>query len=241
MVMCVVSGMLAVENCFRPIRPNCFEDKRSHDELPIRPTRKIDDIRATKTSLWARPARRSVRTLRIRGLQHYYGEGELRKQVLFENNLEVYDGEIVIMTGPSGSGKTTLLTLIGTLRTVQEGSLQGARARAARRARSRSWSPRGRTSASSFRPTTCSARSPPCRTSHGDGAVPLHPSRDPTSGPPNCSRGWAWAIACTTSPASLSGGQKQRVAIARGLVHGPRSCWPTSRPPRSTSNRAARS
>jgi len=29
----------------------------------------------------------------------------------------------VIMTGPSGSGKTTLLTLIGALRTVQEGSL----------------------------------------------------------------------------------------------------------------------
>jgi len=30
----------------------------------------------------------------------------------------------VIMTGPSGSGKTTLLTLIGTLRTVQNGSLK---------------------------------------------------------------------------------------------------------------------
>jgi putative ABC transport system ATP-binding protein len=33
-------------------------------------------------------------------------------------------GEILIMTGPSGSGKTTLLTLIGGLRTFQEGSLQ---------------------------------------------------------------------------------------------------------------------
>ena len=28
------------------------------------------------------------------------------------------------MTGPSGSGKTTLLTLIGGLRTVQEGSVE---------------------------------------------------------------------------------------------------------------------
>ena len=60
----------------------------------------------------------------IRSLQHYFGEGELRKQVLFDNNLQVDAGEIVIMTGPSGSGKTTLLTLIGTLRTVQEGSLR---------------------------------------------------------------------------------------------------------------------
>jgi len=61
--------------------------------------------------------------VRVRHLNHYFGEGELKKQVLFDNNLEVSRGEIVIMTGPSGSGKTTLLTLIGTLRTVQEGSL----------------------------------------------------------------------------------------------------------------------
>jgi putative ABC transport system ATP-binding protein len=33
-------------------------------------------------------------------------------------------GEIAILTGPSGSGKTTLLTLIGALRSVQEGSIR---------------------------------------------------------------------------------------------------------------------
>jgi putative ABC transport system ATP-binding protein len=47
----------------------------------------------------------------------------MRKQVLFDNNLEVMPGEIVILTGPSGSGKTTLLTLLGALRTVQEGQV----------------------------------------------------------------------------------------------------------------------
>jgi putative ABC transport system ATP-binding protein len=62
--------------------------------------------------------------IRVSGLNHFYGEGELRKQVLFDNNLAVERGEIVIMTGPSGSGKTTLLTLIGALRTVQDGSLE---------------------------------------------------------------------------------------------------------------------
>jgi putative ABC transport system ATP-binding protein len=60
----------------------------------------------------------------VRGLNHYFGSGEMRKQVLVENNLTLMPGELVIMTGPSGSGKTTLLTLIGALRTVQEGSLQ---------------------------------------------------------------------------------------------------------------------
>jgi len=64
------------------------------------------------------------KTVKVAGLNHYFGEGELRKQALFENLLEVRRGEIVIMTGPSGSGKTTLLTLIGTLRTVCEGSLK---------------------------------------------------------------------------------------------------------------------
>lgn len=60
----------------------------------------------------------------IKNLTHYFGQGQLRKQVLIDINLEIYRSEIVIMTGPSGSGKTTLLTLIGGLRSGQEGSLQ---------------------------------------------------------------------------------------------------------------------
>ena len=58
------------------------------------------------------------------GVNHYFGKGENRKQVLFDCRLQLRRGEIVIMTGPSGSGKTTLLTLIGGLRSVQEGSLR---------------------------------------------------------------------------------------------------------------------
>jgi putative ABC transport system ATP-binding protein len=65
-----------------------------------------------------------VAAVSIRGVNHHFGEGEARNQVLFDNNLEIMPGEIVIMTGPSGSGKTTLLTLIGGLRTLQEGSIR---------------------------------------------------------------------------------------------------------------------
>jgi putative ABC transport system ATP-binding protein len=61
--------------------------------------------------------------LQATNVDYWYGEGESAKQVLFDNNLAVKQGEIVIMTGPSGSGKTTLLTLIGTLRSVQSGSI----------------------------------------------------------------------------------------------------------------------
>lgn len=62
--------------------------------------------------------------IRIENLNHHFGQGALRKQVLYDINLQIRSGEIVLMTGPSGSGKTTLLTLMGGLRSAQAGSLQ---------------------------------------------------------------------------------------------------------------------
>ena len=62
--------------------------------------------------------------IEIENIEHFFGKGELHKQILFNINLEIYPGEIIIMEGPSGSGKTTLLTLIGGLRSVQSGSLK---------------------------------------------------------------------------------------------------------------------
>jgi putative ABC transport system ATP-binding protein len=66
----------------------------------------------------------SALVISISHLDYYFGKGSLRKQTLFDINLEIKSGDIVIMTGPSGSGKTTLLSLIGGLRSPQFGSLQ---------------------------------------------------------------------------------------------------------------------
>ena len=60
----------------------------------------------------------------IQNLNHYFGKDALKKQVLYDINLTIDRGEIILMTGPSGSGKTTLLTLIGGLRSGQDGQLQ---------------------------------------------------------------------------------------------------------------------
>lgn len=62
--------------------------------------------------------------IHIRHIDHYFSKAKIRKQVLFDINLEMAAGEILILTGPSGSGKTTLLTLIGGLRSAQSGSLR---------------------------------------------------------------------------------------------------------------------
>jgi putative ABC transport system ATP-binding protein len=60
--------------------------------------------------------------IRVSGLNHWFGKGEARKQVIFDVDIEVARGSLTILMGPSGSGKTTVLTLMGCLRDVQEGS-----------------------------------------------------------------------------------------------------------------------
>ena len=62
--------------------------------------------------------------VRVEKLRHYFGDGESRRQVLFDNSIALEPEEIAILTGPSGSGKTTLLTLIGAIRSVQEGRVR---------------------------------------------------------------------------------------------------------------------
>ena len=60
----------------------------------------------------------------IAGLNHWFGRGNQRRQVLHDIHLTLKPGEMVLLSGPSGCGKTTLLTLIGALRTVQDGSAE---------------------------------------------------------------------------------------------------------------------
>ncbi len=59
-----------------------------------------------------------------RGLNHFFGTGDARKQAIFDINLEIERGSLTILMGPSGSGKTTLLTLIGCLREVNDGEVR---------------------------------------------------------------------------------------------------------------------
>jgi putative ABC transport system ATP-binding protein len=183
--------------------------------------RKATVSRATQTAAWDIHGRPREQTLSIRQLQHSFGEGELRKQVLFDNNLDVHAGEIVIMTGPSGSGKTTLLTLIGTLRTVQDGSLQvlGQELRGApppQRIRTR------RDLGFIFQAHNLFGS----LSAKQNVRMALELFGGPTSvmdeRAENLLKRLGLGHRMNYKPDSLSGGQKQRVAIARGIAHRPK-------------------
>jgi putative ABC transport system ATP-binding protein len=52
---------------------------------------------------------------RARGLTKTYTMGEVEVQALRDVDLDLFEGELVVLLGPSGSGKSTLLNILGGL------------------------------------------------------------------------------------------------------------------------------
>ena len=158
----------------------------------------------------------------VDNLSHAFGQGEMRREVLQNISFSIEPGEVVLLTGPSGCGKTTLLTLIGALRTVQQGevsvlgeSLHGAGRRRRQQVRRRI--------GMIFQGHNLLR----CLTAEqnvqmGADLLPdlsYRARRDEA-------RQWFRAVGLEDHmakvPHDLSGGQKQRVAIARALAANPR-------------------
>ncbi|MHC1763541.1 MAG: ABC transporter ATP-binding protein [Verrucomicrobiia bacterium] len=64
-----------------------------------------------------------ARIFRVRGLTKVYGEGEAEVRALSGVDLDLYEGEFIVLLGPSGSGKTTLLNNLGGLDVPSAGEL----------------------------------------------------------------------------------------------------------------------
>ncbi|MGZ8796226.1 MAG: ABC transporter ATP-binding protein [Thermoanaerobaculia bacterium] len=58
---------------------------------------------------------RGAPVFRARGLTKIYRIGEVEVHALRNVDLDLYDGELVVLLGPSGSGKSTLLNILGGL------------------------------------------------------------------------------------------------------------------------------
>jgi putative ABC transport system ATP-binding protein len=63
---------------------------------------------------------------RVRGLSKRYIMGDVEVDALRGVDLDIVDGEIVVVLGPSGSGKSTLLHILGGLDTPTEGTVSFA-------------------------------------------------------------------------------------------------------------------
>lgn len=61
--------------------------------------------------------------LKTRGLKKYYGNGENLVKAIDDNNIEIIEGEFVVIVGKSGSGKSTLLHMIGGLDRPTDGKV----------------------------------------------------------------------------------------------------------------------
>ena len=159
--------------------------------------------------------------VRAHEVNYWYGEGELRKQILYDVTFAIDPGEVVLLTGQSGSGKTTLLTLIGALRTLPSGSLRVLGSELLQASSSVQIQTRRRIGfifqAHNLIPYLSALDNVRL-------ALELYPEISAREGR---QRATELLVAVGLEhrlhayPAKLSGGQKQRVAVARAMVHRP--------------------
>ncbi|MCC6737645.1 MAG: ABC transporter ATP-binding protein [Planctomycetia bacterium] len=156
------------------------------------------------------------------GVTKTYGAGQSRVTALRGIDLEVREGELLMLVGPSGCGKTTLISVIAGILDHDDGEclVFGENLRALPQARRTAF--RGERIGFVFQQFNLI----PTLTIAENVAVPLLIQ----------GRTWRSSIAQAREfldrvgigdrwaalPSKLSGGQQQRVAIARSLVHGPR-------------------
>ena len=149
----------------------------------------------------------------LRGVTHRFGTDGAGLLALAEVDLEVPDGQFVVVVGPSGCGKSTLLSLVAGLREPSGGGVwcDGERITA----------PMPRKVGMVFQ----EANLLPWLSAIDNVAFPLK-----LRGIPKAERRAGAARMLTLTglagfedklPHQLSGGMKQRVAIARGLVQDP--------------------
>ena len=84
------------------------------EKNPTRPNEELKTMIDTTTSK-IETAPDAVPRYRLDGLVKVYGAGEAQVRAVDGIDLEVADGEFVVVAGPSGSGKSTLLQLLGAL------------------------------------------------------------------------------------------------------------------------------
>jgi ABC-type sugar transport system ATPase subunit len=149
-------------------------------------------------------------TLSFAGVEKRYGG----VQVLHRVDLEVADGEFIVLVGPSGCGKSTLLRCIAGLEEITGGELRIDGQRVNERA------PRDRDVAMVFQSY---ALYPHMTVRENMGfALALQKSPDTAVRVDEAARKLGLSHLLDRYPRELSGGQRQRVAMGRAIVRRPK-------------------
>jgi putative ABC transport system ATP-binding protein len=155
------------------------------------------------------------------GVSRYYEVGGERVYALRDVDLEVDEGEFVVVLGPSGSGKTTLLNMIGALDVASEGTITVAGREVTGATRRELFQLRRDTVAFIFQtfnlfPTLTAVENVQCAVE-----IAGH-RRDARAIAEDVLARVGLAERRLHYPTELSGGEQQRVAIARALATGNR-------------------
>lgn len=156
------------------------------------------------------------RVFEARDVEKVYRMGEVDVAALRGVNLDLYDGELVVILGPSGSGKSTLLNVLGGLDAPTAGRVR--------------WRDQDLTHATDALLTRYRRdhvgfvfqfyNLVPSLTARENVALAAEIVRDPMSAEEALSR-VGLSDRLYHFPSQLSGGQQQRVAIARAVVKRP--------------------
>jgi putative ABC transport system ATP-binding protein len=63
-----------------------------------------------------------MKAIEVKNLVKTYGAGETAVHALKGVDLDVYEGELLLLLGASGSGKTTLISIVGGILSATSGS-----------------------------------------------------------------------------------------------------------------------
>lgn len=138
-------------------------------------------------------------------------------EVLRDINLDIKDGEFIVLVGPSGCGKSTLLRMIAGLEPISEGdfSIDGERMNDVR--------PRDRDIAMVFQSYALYPHMDVARNMGFSMEIRKDPLDERKSRVKQAAETLGLTALTERLPKALSGGQRQRVAMGRAIIRDPRA------------------
>lgn len=159
---------------------------------------------------------------RCSGVVKSYGSGDAKVAALRGVDLDVQQGELLMVVGPSGCGKTTLISVIGAILGQESGECMVLGHDVQRMSQSERARFRGTSIGFVFQMFNLL----PALSAVENVAIPLLIHGTPRQNAESQAREAVEAVGLGSRPnalpGELSGGQQQRIAIARALIHDPK-------------------